>query len=195
MSAQRGGRPRGGASKGKAAKGPKASRSKTGGPKTGGSRASGSKTGGPKASGSKTSDSKTGGARGVSGSRGKRIPHLGKATAVRSSGARVVWPPQERTETARDAIEGLRREAGLARRFEPGVERAARAAAKGAWSKADAEVEAGERRDLGGLATFTIDPATARDFDDAISAERLDSDLASPAVRVWVHIADVAAHV
>src|SRR5580693_7989830 len=180
MSAQRGGRPRGGASKGKAAKGPKASRSKTGG---------------PKASGSKTSDSKTGGARGVNGSRGKRIPHLGKATAVRSSGARVVWPPQERTETARDAIEGLMREAGLARRFEPGVERAARAAAKGAWSKADAEVEAGERRDLGGLATFTIDPATARDFDDAISAERLDSDLASPAVRVWVHIADVAAHV
>ena len=38
--------------------------------------------------------------------------------------------------------------------------------------------------------TFTIDPPTARDFDDAISAERLDG-----VVRVWVHIADVAAHV
>ena len=47
------------------------------------------------------------------------------------------------------------------------------------------------RRDLRELPTFTIDPPTARDFDDAISAERLDGG----AIRVWVHIADVAAHV
>ena len=47
------------------------------------------------------------------------------------------------------------------------------------------------RNDLRALPTFTIDPPTARDFDDAISAERLDGG----AVRVWVHIADVAAHV
>ena len=47
------------------------------------------------------------------------------------------------------------------------------------------------RLDLRALPTFTIDPPTARDFDDAISAERLDDG----AVRVWVHIADVAAHV
>ena len=47
------------------------------------------------------------------------------------------------------------------------------------------------RRDLRDLPTFTIDPPTARDFDDAISAERLDDG----ASRVWVHIADVAAHV
>jgi ribonuclease R len=46
------------------------------------------------------------------------------------------------------------------------------------------------RRDLRELHTFTIDPPTARDFDDAISAERVDG-----VVRVWVHIADVAAHV
>ncbi|MFP5388996.1 MAG: RNB domain-containing ribonuclease, partial [Thermoleophilia bacterium] len=38
--------------------------------------------------------------------------------------------------------------------------------------------------------TFTIDPATARDFDDAISARREEDGL-----RLWVHIADVAAHV
>jgi ribonuclease R len=46
------------------------------------------------------------------------------------------------------------------------------------------------RRDLTELPTFTIDPASARDFDDAISA-RLERD----GVRVWIHIADVAAHV
>ncbi|HEY5261466.1 MAG TPA: RNB domain-containing ribonuclease [Solirubrobacteraceae bacterium] len=119
----------------------------------------------------------------------------GKPRAEKSSNARVVWPPSERTETARDAIERLMRDAGLARRFEPDVERAARAAAKGAWRKAEAEVEQGLRRDLRGLPTFTVDPLTARDFDDAISAERLDSDPAHPSVRVWVHIADVAAHV
>ena len=46
------------------------------------------------------------------------------------------------------------------------------------------------RRDLTSLATFTIDPASARDFDDAISAER-DGD----GVRLSVHIADVGAFV
>lgn len=47
------------------------------------------------------------------------------------------------------------------------------------------------RRDLRELPTFTIDPADAKDFDDAISAqERKDGK-----VRVWVHIADVSAFV
>jgi ribonuclease R len=46
------------------------------------------------------------------------------------------------------------------------------------------------RRDLRDLATFTVDPATARDFDDAVSAEE-DGD----GVRLWIHIADVSAHV
>jgi ribonuclease R len=73
---------------------------------------------------------------------------------------------------------------GLRRRFDPLVEREARAAAE--------RTEPGqERRDLRDLPTFTIDPPTARDFDDAISAERLESGL----IRVWVHIADVAAYV
>ncbi|HEU4598425.1 MAG TPA: RNB domain-containing ribonuclease [Solirubrobacterales bacterium] len=63
------------------------------------------------------------------------------------------------------------------------------------------EVEAGEvaaaaanvvpaRRDLTELSTFTVDPATARDFDDAVSAQR-----EGEGARVWIHIADVAAHV
>ena len=46
-------------------------------------------------------------------------------------------------------------------------------------------------RDLRDLATFTIDPVTAQDFDDAIRP----SAAATDAARVWVHIADVSAFV
>jgi ribonuclease R len=46
------------------------------------------------------------------------------------------------------------------------------------------------RADLTELPTFTIDPVTARDFDDAISARRENG-----RIRVWVHIADVSAYV
>jgi ribonuclease R len=46
------------------------------------------------------------------------------------------------------------------------------------------------RRDLTALRTFTVDPASARDFDDAVSAQR-----EGGGARVWIHIADVAAHV
>jgi ribonuclease R len=105
-------------------------------------------------------------------------------------GARVVWPPQQR-ESAREAIEQLMRDRGLARRFEQGVERAARAARE----RPRVAVGAAARRDLRELATFTIDPVAARDFDDAISAERHGSDPAHPAITVWVHIADVSAYV
>jgi ribonuclease R len=89
-----------------------------------------------------------------------------------------------RPDVARDVLEALMFDRGLRRRFDPLVARAARAAAS--------ETPAGDdRNDLRDLTTFTIDPPTARDFDDAISAEQLDDG----AVRVWVHIADVAAHV
>jgi ribonuclease R len=47
-----------------------------------------------------------------------------------------------------------------------------------------------ERRDLTNLATFTVDPASAHDFDDAVSASPT-----GRGVRLWIHIADVAAHV
>jgi ribonuclease R len=166
MSPQRGGRPR---------KGPAKKTRDAGSPKKG------AKAGGGR-------PSMTGGARaGGSASRGKGpAPRTG-----RSSNTRVVWPPQERTETALGAIEQMMREAGLARRFEHSIEREARAAAKRAWHTAEAEMHAGLRRDLRELPTFTVDPSTARDFDDAISAERL----AQHVVRVWVHIADVAAHI
>lgn len=49
------------------------------------------------------------------------------------------------------------------------------------------EQEISRRKDLRELFTFTIDPASAKDFDDAISIERRDFGW-----RLWVHIADVA---
>jgi ribonuclease R len=86
-------------------------------------------------------------------------------------------------DVAQDVIEALMIDRGLARRFPPGVERAAKEAAE--------KVTELKRKDLRRLATFTIDPATAKDFDDAISAEELGPDR----WRVWVHIADVSAYV
>ncbi len=89
-------------------------------------------------------------------------------------------------DVARDVIEAMLLDRGLKRRFDPHVEREARAAAE-----RPPEDEAAGRLDLRALPTFTIDPPTARDFDDAISAEALDGG----AVRVWVHIADVSHYV
>jgi ribonuclease R len=89
-----------------------------------------------------------------------------------------------RPDVARDAIEALMLDRGLDRGFHAEVEREAKQSA----GRADGDPG---RRDLTALATFTIDPATARDFDDAISAERM----ADGGVRVWVHIADVSAYV
>ena len=89
-----------------------------------------------------------------------------------------------RPDVARDVLEALMLDRGLRRRFDPLVEREAKAAA----DRVERDVP---RRDLRDLPTFTIDPPTARDYDDAISAERLEGGT----VRVWVHIADVAAHV
>jgi ribonuclease R len=88
-----------------------------------------------------------------------------------------------RPDVARDVLEALMLDRGLRRRFDPLVEREAR--------EAPDRVPDVQRLDLRALPTFTIDPPTARDFDDAVSAEALDGG----AVRVWVHIADVAAHV
>ncbi len=91
-----------------------------------------------------------------------------------------------RPEIARDVIEGLMLDRGLLRTFDAEVEREARRARE----RSRGEGASAGRRDLRALATFTVDPATARDFDDAISAERI----GGGGVRVWVHIADVSAH-
>ncbi|HWM55291.1 MAG TPA: RNB domain-containing ribonuclease [Solirubrobacterales bacterium] len=86
--------------------------------------------------------------------------------------------------TAREAVETLLEERLDRRGFPAGLELDA------ARAMEEAERGAGARRDLTELATFTVDPATARDFDDAVSAQR-----EGDGTRLWIHIADVAAHV
>jgi ribonuclease R len=105
---------------------------------------------------------------------GKRA---GRATVSRRIG---------RHDVARDVIEALMVDRGLRRSFDPAVEREAREAARSVALEAG-----GGRRDLRTLNTFTIDPVSARDFDDAISAVREPDGTH----RVWVHIADVSAYV
>ena len=85
-----------------------------------------------------------------------------------------------RPDVARDAIEALMLARGLRRGFPEPVEAAA-----------EALPAEHPRRDLRDLPTFTIDPVSARDFDDAISAEAT----GEGTWRVWVHVADVSAHV
>jgi ribonuclease R len=126
---------------------------------------------------------------------GQRISLTGKA----SGGARVgdlvligggkrgprVLRSLGRPDVARDVLEALMLDRGLRRAFPRVVEDESDEAAEHVPSQADPA-----RRDLTALPTFTIDPDTAKDFDDAISASREDD-----AIRVWVHIADVSAFV
>jgi ribonuclease R len=103
----------------------------------------------------------------------------------RSGGHAKLVRPLGRPDVTGDVLEALMLDRGLRRRFDPAVERAARKARDGGPQPEIA------RRNLTGLPTFTIDPVTARDFDDAISAERRDDGT----IRIWVHIADVSAFV
>jgi ribonuclease R len=102
----------------------------------------------------------------------------GRATVARRLG---------RPDVARDVIEAFMVDRGLPRSFDPAVEHEARDASN--LGRDDSSYSG--RRDLRSMATFTIDPATARDFDDAISARTLDDG----SWQVWVHIADVCAFV
>ncbi|MDP9189144.1 MAG: ribonuclease catalytic domain-containing protein, partial [Actinomycetota bacterium] len=102
----------------------------------------------------------------VAGGRGKVLEDLG------------------RPDRAADVIKALLRDQGMGRGFPRRVEEEAEVAATAA-----AGVARG-RRDLTDLPTFTVDPASARDFDDAVSAAR-----SGDGVKLWIHIADVAAHV
>jgi ribonuclease R len=77
--------------------------------------------------------------------------------------------PADRVETV---LEALLEHEGVRREFEP-------------FELPEPSLEG--RTDLRELLTFTIDPETAKDFDDAISAQQ-----EGDGVRVWVHIADVS---
>ena len=103
---------------------------------------------------------------------GKRGPRV-----VRSLG---------KPDVARDVLEALMLDRGLRRAFPRAVEIEAEELAEAV----PARPPEAARRDLTELPTFTIDPTTAKDFDDAISAQR-----EGDAIRVWVHIADVSAFV
>ncbi|MBR5864148.1 MAG: ribonuclease R [Alistipes sp.] len=71
-------------------------------------------------------------------------------------------------------------------KFEPEVEQAAEAI-----SGEITEQEIAQRRDFRGVTTFTIDPADAKDFDDALSIQKLEDGI----WEVGVHIADVTHYV
>lgn len=86
-------------------------------------------------------------------------------------------------DVTRDVLEALLLERGCTRGFPKQVHNAARAALE--------RPDEFAREDLTALATFTMDPAGAKDYDDAISAQRDDDGC----IRVWVHIADVTSYV
>src|ERR1044072_2440539 len=110
---------------------------------------------------------------------GRAGRHYRARSRARGRGRRRARP-----RTAGEAVEALLEERRERRGFPPALELAATGVAEAAAGKA------GSRRDLTELRNYTVDPATARDFDDAISAQR-EGDVA----RIWVHIADVATHV
>jgi ribonuclease R len=111
-------------------------------------------------------------------------PSAGAAGNGRGSRRVVVQRRLGRPDVARDVIGALMLDRGLQRSFDPAVEHEARSASSSAPDESG-------RRDLRQLPTFTIDPVTARDFDDAISAVAEQDG----SWRVWVHIADVSAFV
>ncbi len=104
-------------------------------------------------------------------------------------GARYVLTDRGRTCLAPDdpraEVTLIAEEAGLTLAFDPAVEAAARRAAEIPLSQA-----LDGRMDLRGETIFTIDPADARDFDDAVSIRRRTSGW-----RIGVHIADVSFYV
>jgi ribonuclease R len=117
--------------------------------------------------------------RGARPGRAQRAAARGEQAPDRQGrGSRREAPP------ARDAVLAMLRERLGFRGFSAALEREAERAAIAAEGATPA------RRDLTALSTFTVDPASARDFDDAVSAQR-----EGDGARVWVHIADVAAHV
>jgi ribonuclease R len=79
-------------------------------------------------------------------------------------------------------------EQGFDTKFTNDVEKEAEIIGK---NKKNLEAEAGKRRDFRNVATFTIDPKDAKDFDDALSI----SSLSGGNYEIGIHIADVSYYV
>ena len=86
-------------------------------------------------------------------------------------------------------MESIVLEKGFQTGFPPKVEKEAEILEK--RSKPIPEKDIAERRDFRSITTFTIDPEDAKDFDDAISFQKISDDL----FEVGVHIADVSHYV
>jgi ribonuclease R len=125
----------------------------------------------------------------------ERGPQAGIAGGVRVRGGEMVMVERHARgvrvlevlgapDRAADVVGALMLDRGLERGFDASLADAAEQAAREA---AESELA---RRDLRDLPTFTVDPASARDFDDAVSAAP-----EGDGTRLWIHIADVAAHV
>jgi len=89
-----------------------------------------------------------------------------------------------RADNPRDVVAALVADRGLRPSFRDRHEQEARSAIE------RLERDPGPRRNLTAEPTFTVDPASARDFDDAVSARR-----EGDGFRIWIHIADVSAYV
>ncbi len=101
-----------------------------------------------------------------------------KNRSLRGEVTRVIGTSRD----PRNVYEALFASVGTSRSFPRKVEEEAEAVA--------AREAGDDRQDLRHLPTVTIDGADARDFDDAISAERTPD-----GYRLWVHIADVTHYV
>ena len=100
-----------------------------------------------------------------------------KGRSLRGEVVKVLGRPND----PRNVYDALFASIETSREFSPKVEEA---------SVAAAQKEHGPREDLRRLPMVTIDGADAKDFDDAISIERMDD-----GYRLWVHIADVTHYV
>lgn len=100
-----------------------------------------------------------------------------KGRSLRGEVTKVLGSPDD----PRNVYDALFASIETSRTFSPKVEEEAVAAAR---------KELGDRGDLRPLTAVTIDGADAKDFDDAISVERIDG-----GYRLWVHIADVTHYV
>ncbi len=132
------------------------------------------------------------------GENGQRTWKPGDVSGLKAAVIVTDWPRKAPAPTGRiidvlgepgandTEMHAILAEYGLPYRFEPEVEAAAEAVPDKITPK-----DIAERRDFRKVTTFTIDPADAKDFDDALSYRELEDGN----IEVGVHIADVTHYV